>query len=134
MMPRGRCAHVVKPKGTLVQTSQYWVDGSTLILTRMPASFHCSTMVCTASSSQAGCGRQAISTSMPLAYPASASSFLALATSRWGIGNLAQPLVGDLEDGVRVDGVAHGLAHALVVERLHRLHARGGRVGRGHLV
>ena len=45
MMPSGRWAQVVKPKGTLVHTSQYWVEGITLILTRMPASFHCSTMV-----------------------------------------------------------------------------------------
>src|SRR5262249_23014493 len=65
MIPSGRCAHVVKPKGTLVQTSQYCVEGITLILTLMPASFHCSTIVCTASSSQAGCGRQTISVSMP---------------------------------------------------------------------
>ena len=53
MMPSGRWAQVVKPNGTLVHTSQYCVEGMTLILTRMPASFHCSTMVCTASGSQA---------------------------------------------------------------------------------
>src|SRR4029450_12152272 len=56
MIPRGRWAQVVKPNGTLVHTSQYCVEGMTLILTRMPASFHCSTMLCTASSSQAGWG------------------------------------------------------------------------------
>ena len=65
MIPSGRWAQVVNPNGTLVHTSQYCVEGMTLILTRMPASFHCSTMVCTARSSQAGCGRQMISTSMP---------------------------------------------------------------------
>ena len=65
MTPSGRWAQVVKPNGTLVQTSQYWVDGITLILTRIPASFHCSTIVCTASSSHAGWGRAMISTSMP---------------------------------------------------------------------
>src|SRR5205814_8261514 len=77
MTPSGRCAHVVKPNGTLVQTSQYCVDGITLIFTRMPASFHCSTIACTASSSQPGCGLHAISVSRPLGYPASASSRLA---------------------------------------------------------
>src|SRR5437879_11488327 len=66
MTPSGRCAHVVKPNGTLVHTSQYCVDGMTLIFTRMPASFHCSTIAWTASSSQPGCGRQTISVSMPL--------------------------------------------------------------------
>src|SRR2546426_6137016 len=71
MTPSGRCAHVVKPNGTLVHTSQYCVDGMTLIFTRMPASFHCSTIAWTASSSQPGCGRQTISVSMPLGWPAS---------------------------------------------------------------
>ena len=65
MTPSGRWAQVVKPNGTFVHTSQYCVDGMTLILTRMPASFHCSTMVCTASSSQSGWGRQTISASIP---------------------------------------------------------------------
>ena len=65
MTPSGRWAQVVKPNGTFVHTSQYWVDGITLILTRMPASFHCSTIACTATSSQAGSGRQASSTSIP---------------------------------------------------------------------
>ncbi len=50
------------------------------------------------------------------------------------LAHLAEAAVRNLEHGVRVDRVAHGLAHALVVERLHRLHAGGGRVGRRHLV
>ena len=51
MVPSGCGVHPVKPKGTLVQTSQNCVDGMLLILTRIPASFHCSTSACTASSS-----------------------------------------------------------------------------------
>jgi len=68
MTPRGRCAQVVKPKGTLVHTSQYWVEGMTLILQRIPASFHCSTIACTATTSQAAESddRAAISMSSPL--------------------------------------------------------------------
>jgi hypothetical protein len=89
MIPSGRWAQVVKPKGTLVQTSQYCVEGITLIFTRMPASFHCSTMACTASSSQPGEGRQTISTSIPPGWPASASRRLALATSRVKAGSFA---------------------------------------------
>ena len=50
------------------------------------------------------------------------------------LAGLAEAAMRDLEDRVRVDGVAHGLAHALVVEGLHRLHPRRRRVGRGHLV
>src|SRR5207244_5137652 len=63
MTPSGRWAQVVKPNGTLVHTSQNCVDGITLIFTRMPASFHCSTIAWTASSSQPGCGRHTISRS-----------------------------------------------------------------------
>ena len=65
MKPRGRCVHEVNPKGTLSHTSQKSEDGSRLILTRMPASFHCSTMVCTVAISQGGSFFDAISMSMP---------------------------------------------------------------------
>jgi hypothetical protein len=58
------------------------VDGITLIFTRMPASFHCSTMACTASSSHAGCGRHAISESMPFGIAGVGQQLLGLATSR----------------------------------------------------
>ena len=65
MVPIGRWVQPVKPNGTFVQTSQNWVDGMLLILTRMPASFHCSTIACTASNSHAGSGLHAISVSIP---------------------------------------------------------------------
>ena len=40
-------------------------DHGYLIFTRMPASFHCSTIACTATSSHSGWGRQTISVSIP---------------------------------------------------------------------
>ncbi len=50
------------------------------------------------------------------------------------LAGLTEAPVGDLEDHVRVDRVAERLPDALVVERLDRLHARGGGVGRRHRV
>ena len=65
MIASGRWVQVVKPNGTLVHTSQYWVDGMTLSLhldARLLPLLHHGLQ---ATSSQAGSGRQIISTSMP---------------------------------------------------------------------
>src|SRR3546814_11284146 len=52
MMPNGRWVHEVRLNGAVVQTSQYCVEGITLIVMSMPASFTCSFSTCTESCSQ----------------------------------------------------------------------------------
>src|SRR3546814_17469975 len=84
MMPNGRWVHEVRLNGAVVQTSQYWVEGITLMVMSMPASLTCYFSTCTESCSQVPSVLPPLQvTWMPSGWPASASRAFDLATSRF---------------------------------------------------
>ena len=103
-------------------------------MTRIPASFHCSTIVSTAACSQVGSGLQMISMSMPFGIAGLGQELLRsfdvalhlreLEVFRMDrrdmvmLADLAEALVRDLQHWLGVGGEPEGLADLWVVERL----------------